>query len=211
MDGEEHEEHPRRLARILHDHISGQVALALRNVELFEFYQQDDPVRARRKVQTAQEVLQDLMATLGAVLLEVDGRGGGRPDGLREALLAVVEAFDPCATEVEVVVSGQESRLAPAVRAELLVVLREALLNALRHAAAARIRVEVRIGAEDVLAEVIDDGVGMPQEPAHGVGLRSMRYRVAGLGGAVSAGSRPGGRGSAVRVAVPLAVAAAVR
>src|SRR5256885_4936420 len=64
MDGEEH---PKRLARVLHDHISGQIAIALRNVELFEVYHEDDPVRARRRVQTAQEVLQDLMETLGTV------------------------------------------------------------------------------------------------------------------------------------------------
>lgn len=208
MDGEV--EHPRRLARVLHDHICGQVGIALRNLELYELRHDDDPVWARRRAQTAQEVLQNLLATLGTVLLEVDGRGSGQPVDLGDALRAVADAFEPCDTVVEVLVDGDQARLTPTARAELLVVLREGMLNALRHAAAARIRVEVRIREQEVHAEVTDDGVGIGPAPVHGLGLRSMRYRTASLGGAVAIGGLPGG-GTAVRVTVPLTAGEAVR
>ncbi|MFL6115513.1 MAG: sensor histidine kinase [Catenulispora sp.] len=207
MDGEEH---PGRLARVLHDHVCGQVGIALRNLELYELHHDDDPVWARRRAQTAQEVLQDLLATLGTVLLEVDGRGSGQPADLGDALRAVADAFGPGDTVVDVLVDGDQTRLTPAARAELLVVLREGLLNALRHAAAARIRMAVRIGEHEVHAEVTDDGVGIGTAPGPGLGLRSMRYRAAALGGTVTAGDRPGG-GTAVRVTVPLTAEAAVR
>lgn len=197
-----HEETPTRLARILHDHISGQTGIALRNLELFELYYDSDPDRARRRAQTAHEVLEDLMGTLGSVLLAIDGPAQGTPD-LAEALRSVARKFDPCDTEVEVLVAGDQARLAPAVRAELLVVLREGLLNALRHAAAARIRVDVRIDTDQVRAEVSDDGVGIGDNPRHRHGLRSMRHRAEALGGSLAA-HRRSGSGTAVRLTVPL-------
>lgn len=190
-----------RLARTLHDHISGQVGIALRNLELFELYY-DDADRARRRVQIAQEVLADLMATLGSVLLTIDGPDRRQPD-LGESLRAVATAFDPCDTTVEVQVRGDQERLTPAVRAELLVVLREALLNALRHAEASTIQVDVTIDAHRVHAEVRDDGVGIGDDPPHHLGLRSMRHRAEALGGSLAAHRRPGS-GTIVQLTVPL-------
>ena len=203
-----HEESPTRLARILHDHISGQTAIALRNLELFELYHEEDPDRARRRAQTAHEVLKDLMTTLGAVLLAIDGPECDSQPDLGEALRSVATAFDPGGTQVEVLVAGDQARLAPAVRAELLVVLREGLLNALRHAAAARIRVDVSIGADQVRAEVSDDGVGIGENLEHRHGLRSMRYRAEALGGSL-ADHRRSGSGTALRLTVPLGPATA--
>lgn len=90
------------------------------------------------------------------------------------------------------------------LRRELLLILKEALHNAQRHAEAGRVDVRLgRDGAALVLA-VEDDGVGFdPGAVAGGHGLRSLRTRAERIGGALSIDTAPG-RGTRVRLAVPL-------
>jgi signal transduction histidine kinase len=77
------------------------------------------------------------------------------------------------------------------VRGHLLAVLREALANAARHAAATTVEVVVAVGDEVVLT-VRDDGVGYrPGERRSGV--RNMTERAEALGGTLSVGSRADG------------------
>jgi two-component system sensor histidine kinase UhpB len=88
--------------------------------------------------------------------------------------------------------------------------VQESLTNAIRHAEAKHIRVGLR--ANDVGAalelSIEDDGCGLdPAKPA-GFGIRGMRERVEGLGGHYAVESTPG-RGTCVRIAIPLGEARA--
>ena len=56
---------------------------------------------------------------------------------------------------------------------------------------------------DDLLLEVLDDGVGFPPERSTGLGLRSMRERAAELGGYCEIESTPGA-GTSVSVCLPL-------
>ena len=77
------------------------------------------------------------------------------------------------------------------VRGHLLAVLREALANAARHAAATSVEVVVAVGDEVVLT-VRDDGVGYrPGERRSGV--RNMTERAVSLGGTFSVGTHADG------------------
>ena len=82
-------------------------------------------------------------------------------------------------------------------------VIQEALTNARRHAGAKRISVSLLMDGDDLLAEVSDDGVGFKTESPPGVGLGSMRERVAIIGGDLEIESEVG-RGTSVRLRVPL-------
>jgi signal transduction histidine kinase len=77
----------------------------------------------------------------------------------------------------------------------LAAVLREALNNVGKHAAATNVTVDLHADAESVVLLVEDDGVGF--DPARTgpdrIGLTSMRERLAFLGGSVAIESRPGG------------------
>ena len=55
---------------------------------------------------------------------------------------------------------------------------------------------------------VVDDGRGMSQPVPAGFGTRGMKERVEGLGGRYSVESEPG-RGTSVRITIPLAEAVA--
>jgi PAS domain S-box-containing protein len=82
-------------------------------------------------------------------------------------------------------------------------VIQEALTNARRHAGARRISVSVRVEGDDLLAEVIDDGVGLGPEVPPGVGFASMRERAALVGGELEIEGEEG-HGTSVRLRIPL-------
>jgi len=86
-------------------------------------------------------------------------------------------------------------------------IVQEAIANAIRHASARSIRVEMHVARKQRLQiEVIDDGRGfdLGRDPGDGMGLRGMRERAAGLRGSLVINSRPGS-GTTVRLLVPLA------
>ena len=65
----------------------------------------------------------------------------------------------------------------------MLAALREALLNAARHASARQVDVTVDVDAEGMLTvQVIDDGTGIPAEGRRS-GLRNLARRAEKLGG----------------------------
>ena len=76
--------------------------------------------------------------------------------------------------------------------------VQEALTNARRHSGAKNVRVNLCIEGEELVIEVADDGRGF----GPGVGLSSMRERVASLGGKLEVESEVGG-GTTVRLRVP--------
>ncbi|MFZ4733765.1 MAG: sensor histidine kinase, partial [Pirellulales bacterium] len=103
--------------------------------------------------------------------------------------------------------------LPPLVAGNLLLVLQEAIHNALHHAAPSNVRVTVAAdrAAGDVAAEVRDDGcgftVGEQVGPAQGhFGLDGMRERVVRLGGSLAVVSAPG-EGTVIAARVPRTLA----
>jgi two-component system sensor histidine kinase UhpB len=83
--------------------------------------------------------------------------------------------------------------------------IQESLTNAIRHAQAKRVSVDLSpVDAERRLALTVrDDGCGMnPGKPA-GFGIRGMQERVEGLGGRYSVESETG-RGTCVHISIPV-------
>jgi uncharacterized protein YhfF len=79
----------------------------------------------------------------------------------------------------------------------------EALANAVKHAQASEVRVEVTLRAGSLVAEVLDDGTGgAVDEP--GGGLSGLIDRVSALGGRLEITSPPGG-GTRLLTTIPLA------
>jgi signal transduction histidine kinase len=101
------------------------------------------------------------------------------------------------ATSVDVVPEGEVDLHTDSQRIALDRVLREALVNVEKHAAAANVLVHLE-GLSDILVLTIrDDGRGFDLDAGGQssvrVGLRSMRERLELIGGELSVESRPGG------------------
>lgn len=119
---------------------------------------------------------------------------------LRESGLAVEHVLDPPAMSVP-----QETAR------HVLLLIREALVNVVRHARASRARVEVRARDDALVLVVTDDGRGFPFRSrlsdadlvAHDVGPRSIRERVASLGGSLTVSSADDGSRLDIRLPMP--------
>ena len=103
-------------------------------------------------------------------------------------------------------VDGPDQRLplGPEAEEQLYRVGQEALANVVKHARASSARVRITAAGGTVSVEVSDDGRGFDPAavgPEH-FGLRSMRGRVADLGGRLEVTSAPGG-GTVLRVQIP--------
>jgi signal transduction histidine kinase len=201
---ESHAEVGRRLAGELHDNVAHGMAIAFREMELYESYRVADRERARAKLSAAKSWLQESIDTVRALAAQL--RRSETGEGLQAALAGyLASAASSVATTVTV--TGDESTIPLAVRDELFLVLREALGNALQHGDPRTITVDVRIGRPRVEAMVSDNGSGFDVEKARlaatGTGMRSMVERARRVGGTLEVESRPG-RGTTVRCRVPL-------
>ena len=95
-------------------------------------------------------------------------------------------------------------RLAPTIRRALLLFIKESLTNVMRHANAAKTRVDLGVTRDSLRLKVSDDGVGFSEQiNGSGNGLVFMRERAAAIGASVSIRSKPG-EGTVVELVVPL-------
>ena len=85
----------------------------------------------------------------------------------------IVKILRPSGIDVLTRIAGL---LCAAIAVQLIAVLREALSNVVRHAGASRVTVTVAVTPTDLVATVIDDGVGAgPGERPGGKGLARLR------------------------------------
>jgi signal transduction histidine kinase len=106
-------------------------------------------------------------------------------------------------------VQGEQRELPPQVENHFLRVALEAVTNAIKHAAARRINIDLSFAERRVELRVRDDGHGFDAErlppPSSGhFGLFGMRERAEKLGGDLVIQSRPG-EGTEILLRVPLA------
>jgi signal transduction histidine kinase len=208
-EGERAAQERQRIARDLHDSVSQSLfstGLHVRSAQRALARDAPDysgPVR--EELSEIDHLTRDALAEMRALILEL------RPElladeGLVAALTeqaSIVGAREGLAIEVD----GPRERLplGPEAEEQLYRVGQEALANVVKHARARS--ATVRLAAEDgiVSLEVRDDGAGFdPTAVSAGrFGLRSMRGRVADLGGRLEVTSAPG-RGTVIRAEVPV-------
>lgn len=186
-----------RIARDLHDVVLQDLTYALQRVQ--------DPGTGRNgELDDAVEALRrSLQGLRGAVYnLSPEGPEGGLFVRSLRSLVELHRRMDP-QSEVELEV-GEEfpHELPGGLEKDLLLIVREALTNARRHAASRRISVAVGASGGMIWAEVSDDGHGFnPSESPAGMGTRGMRQRARTLGGDLKIVSKPG-QGTLVRFEV---------
>jgi len=157
-------------------------------------------------VERVDRAIDDVDATINEIRTTIfelgDSSIGG---GLRQGVLALAnELAPPLGARPEVSFAGEvDNRVSQQVADHLLAVVREALTNAGKHAQANRFIVKLSV-TDDVLLEVVDDGVGIdPKTQGQGLGLTNLRNRAHKLGGTFEIHS-PAAGGTCVTWRVPL-------
>ncbi|MDR7522899.1 MAG: HAMP domain-containing protein [Armatimonadota bacterium] len=119
-----------------------------------------------------------------------------------EALVGEVSATAPFIVRIQA--QDRTVDLPEGDRAQVLMIVREALANAVRHSRASQAEVRLEGDGAHLRLEVRDDGCGFdPDAPrAGGEGLGNMQARAAWIGGRLAVRSAPG-RGTTVAVEVP--------
>jgi PAS domain S-box-containing protein len=86
------------------------------------------------------------------------------------------------------------------VRNHLYRIAQEAVQNALKHAGATAIDIELSYGADCVRLEILDDGRGLPADHPNeaGLGMRTMRFRASAISARLRIGRRADGTGNSV-------------
>lgn len=191
-----------QIARDLHDHIGSSIGLALRCLDLYALEQANGVTPARDRLADARQALRDVFGFTRSMV------SGLRVNELHDSLKEEIDAYSAAAcerpAEVRSRIDGDESWLPEEARQQLFLVVREALRNAFTHARADHIDVLVSIFPDAVHATVTDDGVGLPRRrDGEGTGLTAMRQRVSALGGTLELTGEPG-RGTRVRLRIPL-------
>lgn len=129
---------------------------------------------------------------------------GIRPTALSGGGLPAAVPLLAARTAVPVALNVDVGRLPPPVEAAVFFVCSEALANVDKHAEATHASVDIRIHAGDVVADVVDDGVGGADTA--GSGLRGLTDRVEALGGTlVVAEAASGGTRLTARIRAALA------
>jgi signal transduction histidine kinase len=145
--------------------------------------------RVRRAVDDLDTTIKEIRTAIFALQDHVTETPGVRSEVLKVcATAAQTLGFEP-----EVTFGGPVDTVTSMdVTAHLLAVLREALSNAARHAAATRVAVGLTANGESVTLVVTDDGKGLP-ETGRRSGLSNLAERAATLGGTFTVTSPRGG------------------
>ncbi len=197
------EEERRRLRRDLHDGIGPTLAAIGMRAGAAETRLADDPEAAARLLV---ELQAEIAAAVGDVRRLVDGLRPPAIDevGLVGALrLAADRLESPGAPVLDVGADGPLPELPAAVEVAAYRIGTEAMMNAVRHARAARCTLRL-VGGTDLTVIVEDDGRGIGDAAGSGAGLSSMQERAAELGGECRLEKRSGG-GTRVIARLPLA------
>ena len=200
-----------RIAREVHDitahslsAVTIQAAAAERLIDL-------NPAAAKEAIADIRSVskssLDEIRSLIG--VLRGDEAAEHAPAEGTERMADVVSFLQRAGIEVDFDESDYDKARVPAfVDMALFSLARESATNAVRHAHASRIRIELASSPSKATLVFSDDGVGMGsgvREHAEGHGLEGMGERIEALNGAFTIESEPG-RGCTIRADVPLEV-----
>ncbi|WP_375431985.1 sensor histidine kinase [uncultured Friedmanniella sp.] len=195
------EEDRRRIRRDLHDGLGptlGGVALRL---DAAGNAVRTDPDRTEQLVAQARAEVREALADVRRLVHDL--RPPALDDlGLRGALQQQLDRARAAPLEVSLEMEPLPA-LPAAVEVAAYRIASEAVTNVVRHAGARRATVGIGVRDAGLELRVVDDGTGIEAEVGAGTGLRSIRERVAELGGRCQVSCPPAG-GTTVTAWLPL-------
>ncbi|MBT8144308.1 MAG: PAS domain S-box protein [Gammaproteobacteria bacterium] len=193
----------RRIAADMHDTIGHQLAVAKFQMDGLRHLELDGQALATvdsaiEQLQQAIDAVRSLTFSLNSTSLHDQGLDAAIEDFGQT--LSQNQAFDFSLSS-----RPRNRRLSQPARITLYRIVRELLINALKHASASHIRVSIGADDNDMHFAVVDDGVGLNQTTlkcSSGTGLRSVEQQLSALDGCIKFENRDSG-GTMVRFSVP--------
>jgi signal transduction histidine kinase len=191
-----------RIARDLHDAIIQELYAVGLSLQSLGTVVDDDRVRADLEV--AVDRLDESIAALRRFIFDLRPPVWAERRLERELRQLVREMSLAYSAQVDLSCAGELDGISETTLDTAALAVREALSNALRHAQAQHIGVEVTVEDGELRIGVTDDGVGFdPDAVERGMGLDNLRQRSRQRGGDVEITSQPGD-GTRVQITLPL-------
>lgn len=187
-----------RIARDLHDHVIQRlfaVGLTLQGAA-----PRARVPAVRESIYSSIDDLQEIIQEIRSAIFDLHA-GPSRATGLRHRLDKVIDQLAIPALHTTVQYTGPLSVVDTVLANHTEAVLREAVSNAVRHANATSLAINVSV-EDDVRVEVVDDGVGISGDITES-GLRNLRQRADDAGGEFTVENMPTG-GTLLRWSAPL-------
>lgn len=187
-----------RIARDLHDHVIQRlfaVGLTLQGAA-----PRARVPAVRESIYSSIDDLQEIIQEIRSAIFDLHA-GPSRATGLRHRLDKVIDQLAIPALHTTVQYTGPLSVVDTVLANHAEAVLREAVSNAVRHANATSLAINVSV-EDDVRVEVVDDGVGISGDITES-GLRNLRQRADDEGGEFTVENMPTG-GTLLRWSAPL-------
>ncbi len=188
-----------RIARDLHDVVGHHLTALKLHLDL-AFRQSDG--KAAESLHTSRELAQVLLAEVRAV---VSTERHDQCINLREALQTLCAGIPEPA--IRLTVADNVEIHSPAAAHTLFFCVQEAITNAVRHAGADLLTIDIACRDGNIVVAIADDGRGS-RHAAEGNGIRGMRERVVQQCGLLTAGDLPQ-RGYGLEIRLPAAGVAA--
>jgi two-component system sensor histidine kinase DesK len=180
-----------RIGRDLHDLLGHTLSLIILKSELASKLADKDPERAIEEIRDVERISREALAEVRQAVK------GYRSTGLDSEFRHAAETLRTAGIHVDIAM--EPVALTPAQEGALVLALREAVTNVVRHAQASRCELRLRRVDSGLALEIADDGCG--GNAPEGSGLSGMRQRVEALGGTLD---REGARGTRLTIRLPL-------
>jgi len=187
-----------RIAFDLHDEVgSGLTQIAIWS----ELARQNGRHNSDKHLEQIAVSSRALVDTIGDIIWTVNPRRDSVRELVQRVRYFATEICTSCDVRLEFEVNsdGLDREANSEIRRDVFLIAKEAIHNAVRHAACTIIQVRFRILPESLELEISDNGRGLPSGSLPGNGLASMRQRAAALGARIDWTSREGG-GTCVRL-----------
>jgi signal transduction histidine kinase/sugar lactone lactonase YvrE len=192
-----------RLAREIHDGLAQ--GLAAIGLQLSAIQNDDSDAHRQRQVLKARQLVEANLREARRSVWDLHPQHLDRNDIVSGLGRMTADLGEQANVRIAVRASGTARPLTEEIEKNLFRIAQEAVANAIRHAAAEQVTIELCFNRHDVQMTVTDDGRGFdPAAASDGFGLTSMRERAAQIGATLRLDSRPSA-GTSVRVTVPLA------
>jgi signal transduction histidine kinase/ligand-binding sensor domain-containing protein len=185
----------RRIAADLHDEIGSSLTQISILSEVARRQGSEATPDVTHSLDTIAASSRDLVGAMSDIVWAINPAKDHLSDLTQRMRRLAADAFTASNTAftLDLPASGQEIALGANLRREVFLIFREAIANAIKHAACSEAAVRMAIDDGVLRLEIRDNGRGFdPDSPTDGHGLTSLRSRAAALGGSLAIVSAPG-------------------